>query len=217
MSMRRALPAVAVLSAVLMSCGQSTPPAGAALSAPMSSYAARPELQDAGSQAVLSRYGDDPELLRSLQEAYGERPFDLSLPAVPGLSAQDLASDRLAYVKRTGWGSVNNYDAQYAAYRGTSQPYAGLNWTRDGCSAPDGLGLGYREDFLPACNVHDFAYRNLKVYERTDANRKTSDEAFHTNMKAICAAKSWIKRPPCVTAAYAYYQAVRVGGGSSFE
>ena len=217
MSMRRALPVVAALSAVLLSCGQSTPPAVADVPAPVSSYAARPELQDAGSQAVLSRYGDDPELRRSLQEAYGERAFDLSLPAVPGLRGQDLAADRLAYVKRTGWGSVGNYDAQYAAYQGTAQPYAGLNWTRDGCSAPDGLGLGYREDFLPACNVHDFAYRNLKVYERSDANRRTSDEAFHTNMKAICAAKSPIKRPPCVTAAYAYFQAVRVGGGSSFE
>lgn len=216
MSMRRALPAVAVLSAVLMSCGQSTSPAGAALSAPMSSYAARPELQDAGSQAVLSRYGDDPELLRSLQEAYGERPFDLSLPAVPGLSAQDLASDRLAYVKRTGWGSVNNYDAQYAAYRGTSQPYAGLNWTRDGCSAPDGLGLGYREDFLPACNVHDFAYRNLGREAHTPENRLRSDAALLRNLQTICGSLARAQRPGCLAAASAYVRAVRWRGAEHF-
>lgn len=133
----------------------------------------------------------------------------LDVPPAPEVSA------RLTYIGRVAWGEVAAYEAEYAAQ--DHAPYAGLDWSRNGCSAPDGLGLGYRELFRPACNVHDFAYRNLKVYERTDANRKTSDEAFHTNMKAICAAKSWIKRPPCVTAAYAYYQAVRVGGGSSFE
>lgn len=206
---RIALPALTV-AALLGACSQM--PAAPTAQA----YAARPELQDAGSQAILSRYGDDPGLLASLREAYGETPATFPRPETPALTGLDLASDRLAYVKRTGWGTVANYDRQFAAYRSTALPYPGLDWTRDGCSAPDGLGLGYREDFRPACNVHDFAYRNLKVYERTDANRKTSDEAFHTNMKAICAAKSWYARPACYSAAYAYYQGVRMGGGSSF-
>lgn len=105
---------------------------------------------------------------------------------MPGLSGQDLTADRPACVRRTGWGAVGSSDARYAACRGTARPYAG-NWTRDGCSAPD--GLGHREDFLPACNAHDFAWRNLRVHGRTDANRKTSDEAFHTDMKAVCAAR----------------------------
>ncbi|WP_428194625.1 phospholipase A2, partial [Deinococcus saxicola] len=179
-------------------------------------YAQRPELQDAGRQAILEKYGNTPGLLEALQEAYGERPTDLRLRGAPAITGLDLASDRLAYIKRTGWGSVGNYDNQYAAYAGTGGPYVGLDWGRDGCSAPDGLGLGYREDFRPAYNVHDFGYRNLKVYGRTDSNRKTTDEAFHTNMNAICAAKSWYKRPACYSAAYAYYEGVRVGGGNSF-
>ncbi|GGK94109.1 phospholipase A2 [Deinococcus radiotolerans] len=198
------------LPLALAACSQQTPPA------PSSDYAARPELQDPGSQAILARYGNDPGLTAALQEAYGERTTVLSYPSVPQLGAQDYASDRLNYVKRTGWGTVSNYNAQYGAYAGTGLPYTGLDWTRDGCSAPDGLGLGYREDFRPACNVHDFAYRNLKVYERTDANRATSDDVFYTNMKAICAAKSWYARPACYSAAYAYYQGVRMGGSSSF-
>lgn len=201
-----------VLSGVLAACGQqATLPAQ-----DVSAYQNRPELQDADSQAILARYGNDPGLLAALQTAYGERapqPVQVDVPAITGLS---LTSDRLAYVKSVGWGSVGNYDAQYAAYSGSSLPYSGLDWGRDGCSAPDGLGLGYREDFRPACNVHDFGYRNLKVFERTDANRKTTDEAFHGNMDGICAAKSWYKRPACYSAAYAYYQAVRVGGSSSF-
>ncbi|GHF31890.1 hypothetical protein HNQ07_000485 [Deinococcus metalli] len=211
----RHLPVTALCTAVLLAaCSQSTPAPDAAATAP---YAARPELQDSGSQAILQRYADDPGLLAALQEAYGERPTTLSRPAVPPLGTLDLASDRVAYIKRTGWGAVSNYNAQYAAYATSgSVPYPGLDWTRDGCSAPDGLGLGYREDFRPPCNEHDFAYRNLKVYERTDANRLASDDAFYTNMKTICAAKSWYARPACYTAAYAYYQGVRVGGGSSF-
>ncbi len=210
--MRQVLLPAAALSLTLMACGQ-TPSQQAAAPA---AYAQRPELQDAGSQAILQRYGNDPGLLAALQEAYGERPGTLTLPAAPAITGLDLNSDRLAYVKRTGWGTVGNYNAQYAAYAFTGQPYPGLDWTRDGCSAPDGLGLGYREDFRPACNVHDFGYRNLKVYERTSDNRKTTDEAFYTNMKSICAAKSWYKRPACYSAAYAYYQGVRIGGGDSF-
>ena len=179
-------------------------------------YAARPELQDTESQAILNRYPDDPGLLAALQEAYGERPASVFAPSLPALTGQDLAGDRLAYIKRVAWGTVAAYNGQYASYAGTAQPYPGLDWSRDGCSAPDGLGLGYREDFRPACNVHDFGYRNLKVYQRTDSNRKTTDEALYSNTKAICTAKSWYKRPPCYAAAYAYYEAVRAGGGSSF-
>ena len=35
-------------------------------------------------------------------------------------------------------------------------------------------------------------------------------------MKAICAAKSLLARPACYSAAYAYYEGVRVGGSGSF-
>ncbi|OLV19574.1 phospholipase A2 [Deinococcus marmoris] len=214
--MRSLLLPAALLSLTLMACGQTTPQTVSAAPTAANAYAQRPELQDADSQAILEKYGNDPGLLEALQEAYGERPTDLSLPDAPAITGLDLASDRLAYIKRTGWGSVGNYNNQYAAYAGTTRPYAGLDWGRDGCSVPTGLGLSYREDFRPACNVHDFGYRNLKVYQRTDANRKTTDQAFHTNMNAICAAKSWYKRPACYSAAFAYYEGVRVGGGSSF-
>lgn len=214
--MRPLLLPAALLSLTLMACGQTTPQTTASTATGIDAYAQRPELQDADSQAILEKYGNDPALLEALQEAYGERPTDLSLPHVPAITGLDLAGDRLAYIKRTGWGSVGNYNGQYAAYAFTGRPYPGLDWTRDGCSAPSGLGLGYREDFRPACNVHDFGYRNLKVYQRTDSNRKTTDEAFYTNMKAICAAKSWYKRPACYSAAFAYYEAVRVGGSDSF-
>ncbi|ULH16405.1 phospholipase [Deinococcus sp. KNUC1210] len=204
---------------LLAACGQqsATPQASAAVTSPVSQYQSRPELQDADSQAILKQYANDPGLLEALQTAYGERPARTFTPDLPRIGGLSLTADRLAYVKSVGWGSVPFYDGQYAAYAASSTlPYPGLDWSRDGCSAPDGLGLGYREDFRPACNVHDFGYRNLKVYERTDANRKTTDEVFHGNMDIICAAKSWYKRPACYAASYAYYQGVRIGGASSF-
>ncbi|BDP41104.1 hypothetical protein DAETH_10730 [Deinococcus aetherius] len=209
--------AAAALALTLAACGQ-TPTANgpAAQDTLAADYAARPELQDAESQAILARYGNDPGLLAALQEAYGERPANFSRPQAPVVRGLDLASDRLAYIKGVAWGTVSGYNSQYGAYAGTTVPYSGLDWTRDGCSAPDGLGLGYREDFRPACNVHDFGYRNLKVYERTSANRLATDDAFYANMKTICAAKSWYARPGCYSAAYAYYQGVRVGGSGSF-
>ena len=212
---RKIMAAALTSLGLLAACGQpASLPTGTLGTA---SYAARPELQDADSQAILARYTGDPELLAALQTAYGEGAPAAVTPDVPAVNGLSLASDRLAYIKSVGWGRIGNYDAQYAAYASSrSLPYPGLDWSRDGCSAPDGLGLSYREDFRPACNVHDFGYRNLKVYQRTDANRRTTDEVFHGNMDGICAAKSWYKRPACYTAAYAYYQAVRIGGGSSF-
>ncbi|AZI41749.1 phospholipase [Deinococcus psychrotolerans] len=196
---------------LLASCSQQSKMHTSALSP----YAERPELQDAQSQAILQQYGDDAGLLAAMQEAYNEVPRQLSLPAAPALTGLDLASDRLAYVKGVSWGSVAYYNVQYA--NRFSPAYPGLDFSRDGCSTPSGLGLSYTEDFRPACNVHDFGYRNLKVFQRTDANRRTTDEAFYTNMKGICNAKPWYKEPPCYAAAYAYYQGVRIGGGSSFE
>lgn len=215
--MRKVLLASVILSSLLIACGQNAPTAETSTPAnSAASYASRPELQDAGSQAILARYANDPGLLQALQEAYGERSAALSLPTAPALSGLDLISDRLAYIKRIGWGSIANYNSHYAAYAFTGLPYAGLDWTRDGCSAPSGLGLGYTEDFRPACNVHDFGYRNLKVYERTETNRDTTDDAFYVNMKSICNAKSWYKQPACYAAAYAYYEAVSLGGSGSF-
>ncbi|WP_394649018.1 phospholipase A2, partial [uncultured Deinococcus sp.] len=94
----------------------------------------------------------------------------LDVPAAPAASA------RLTYIGRVAWGEVAAYEAEYAAQ--DRAPFAGLDWSRNGCSAPAGLGLGYRELFRPACNVHDFAYRNLGREAHTPENRLRSDAAL---------------------------------------
>ena len=133
--------------------------------------------------------------------------------APPG--AED-AQGRLAYVKALAWGSMSSYEAAYADQVGGRALYPGLDWSRDGCSAPPGLDLGYGEVFRPACNIHDFGYRNLKVLERTPENRETTDHAFYADMRAICAALVWIKQPECGAAALIYESGVRLGGESHF-
>ena len=124
--------------------------------------------------------------------------------------------DRLAYVKALAWGSMTSYQAAYADQASANALYPGLDWSRDGCSAPSGLDLGYGEVFRPACNLHDFGYRNLKVFERTPENRETTDHAFYADMLVICGALPLIRRPECHAAALIYESGVRLGGESHF-
>jgi len=54
-----------------------------------------------------------------------------------------------------------------------------LNWTSDGCSSSPDNPFGF--PFTPACQRHDFGYRNYKAQRRfTDANRKRIDDNFRT-------------------------------------
>lgn len=132
----------------------------------------------------------------------------LDVPAAPAESA------RLTYIGRVAWGEVAAYEAEYAAQ--DRAPFAGLDWSRNGCSAPDGLGLGYRELFRPACNVHDFAYRNLGREAHTPENRLRSDAALLRNLQTICGSLARAQRPGCLAAASAYVRAVRWRGAEHF-
>ncbi|SHF34672.1 phospholipase [Streptoalloteichus hindustanus] len=83
-----------------------------------------------------------------------------------------------------------------------------LDWSSDGCSKSPDAPLGY--DFLPACQRHDFGYRNYKKQSRfTKDNRKRIDDNFRADMYSICD-DSWT----CKRTADIYYHAVRKFGGS---
>ena len=206
----------------LASCGQqaaSSMPApsttAATVAEQIAQFAQRPELQSEEAQAILKAYPDDAGMLDALQRAYGLKPDTAEALAVPvpdGLSAQ---ATRLSYVQSVAWGSVANYQAQKAR-----PAYSGLNWGSDGCSAPSGVGLGYRTTFRPACDVHDFGYGNLPkltAKSQWETQRKNTDVAFHNNMDHICAQKSWYEKPTCYAASQAYYLAVRNFGGSHWN
>lgn len=120
----------------------------------------------------------------------------------------------LQLVQAIALGTIANYEAYYAQ----RASYPQFDWSRDGCSAPDGLGLGYRETFRPACNVHDFGYRNFRRFPTlyNETGRKLADDNFLANMNSICRPMGFFSRTACYSAAYAYYSAVRLLGGGHF-
>ncbi|MCD0157317.1 phospholipase [Deinococcus sp. 14RED07] len=220
----------------LASCGQQMAPAteqpDAALpvAAPVLSgsvreqlaqLAQRPELQDADSQAILTANPDDPALLENLKRAYGLLPAQGDAAALTAEQLGDSApltaqaTGKAGYAQTVAWGSVRNYRSQKASPR-----YSGLDWRSNGCSAPSGFGLGYSETFRPACDVHDFGYRNLPDLTNKVTwpyNKTRTDNAFLDNMQAICAAKSLVKRPACYAAATAYHRVVLVAGWANWH
>ncbi|MDO4264515.1 MAG: phospholipase A2 [Deinococcus sp.] len=134
-------------------------------------------------------------------------------PQTPSAALLARADAAVPLVKTLGWGTPE----AFALTRPALEPlWPELDWTSNGCSAPRGLGLGYRAEFTPACTVHDFAYHNLRVLEPTAANRQASDEAFRRNLWAICGRKAAAAQPGCFAAAAAYAAAVRLRGSGRF-
>jgi hypothetical protein len=94
-----------------------------------------------------------------------------------------------------------------AARRGT------WNLSTDLCSfAPD---AGPVFDFRFPCIRHDFAWRNLRRLQEqlggdidTRARRLEASRQFLVDMRATCAVRPAIQRPPCRAVAQAYFHAV---------
>lgn len=130
-------------------------------------------------------------------------------PAMTG-----LPDPRLSDIKQVAWGTPQNFTiAEQTLARET---WADLDWKSDGCSIPLNLNTPFRTEFTPACQVHDFAYNNLRVLEPTAQNRKASDEAFCSNMQQICSQEIKEEKEECERAAWAYYKTVRLWGYTHF-
>ena len=90
------------------------------------------------------------------------------------------------------------------------QPHADqLDWSDDGCSYSPDEPLGH--EFKPACQRHDFGYRNYQLQSRfTEENRLRIDDNFRDDMYGVCAGD-----PTCEATADAYYWAVRQFGAAN--
>ncbi|MFG7943922.1 phospholipase A2 [Streptomyces cacaoi] len=96
----------------------------------------------------------------------------------------------------------------------TTEHVAPFNWTNDGCSVPLKF-TPYKEVFRPACNLHDFGYRNygggheLKLSPVRET-KNWIDGRFLTEMKRICDDRYPLPvgHTACQVAARAYYEAV---------
>ncbi|KAJ2959423.1 hypothetical protein NQ176_g11117 [Zarea fungicola] len=106
-----------------------------------------------------------------------------------------------------------------------------LDWSSNGCSASPDNPFGF--PFEPACQRHDFGYRNYKAQNRFDSgNRKRVDDNFkneyaitHCNLQTKARLKMLTRnslyfqcetvsaKGSCRALANVYYSAVRVFGG----
>ncbi|KAK4139966.1 secretory phospholipase [Dichotomopilus funicola] len=78
-----------------------------------------------------------------------------------------------------------------------------LIWDSDGCSDSPDNPFGF--PFVPACQRHDFGYRNYKAQNRfTDAGKLSIDNNFKDDAVGVCEALADV-----------YYAAVRAFGGST--
>jgi hypothetical protein len=95
-----------------------------------------------------------------------------------------------------------------------------LDWSTDLCSAPLVGNTGRSFDFANACRRHDFAYRNLKRFDRRDPGswwnsqwRAKVDRQFRIDLRNHCDGRPLNQRITCRWWAEAFYRAVRTFGG----
>lgn len=108
------------------------------------------------------------------------------------------------------------YKRKYA-HKGSNRRF---NWSADGCSNPPGTDLDFKDDFTPACILHDFGYRNfgrgLKL-GRNEDTRGWIDDRFLSEMRRICNNDvPWTDIAFCHGAAGAWWTSLRHGGRDAF-
>ncbi|MGW0751161.1 phospholipase [Streptomyces sp. NPDC002587] len=107
--------------------------------------------------------------------------------------------------------SAASYEAWAAARanRAGWSPY-GFDWSTDYCTSSPDNPFGF--PFRMACARHDFGYRNHRAAGLFPAAKSRLDEAFHADLKRVCAHYSGSRRGSCDSTAWTYYQAVRILG-----
>ncbi|KAJ6785525.1 hypothetical protein PWT90_03816 [Aphanocladium album] len=97
----------------------------------------------------------------------------------------------------------------FLQYRAQQNPNT-VDWSSDGCSSSPDNPFGF--PFEPACQRHDFGYRNFKAQNRFDSGgRSRIDSNFKTDLNFQCEKVS--AKGSCRALANVYYAAVRMFGG----
>ncbi len=133
----------------------------------------------------------------------------LSLPAVLGLAGPASAAPadtpqilgswtQTSATSYNAWLSARNNQSAWSAY--------GFDWSTDYCSTSPDNPFGF--PFQTACARHDFGYRNYKAIGAFAANKARLDDAFHADLKRVCARYTGATKTSCDSTAWVYYQAV---------
>ncbi len=143
-----------------------------------------PALASAAAAAVLT--------LASAASAAPEVPADK-----PQVLSRWTAVDAAGY---GAWAAARENQAAWAPY--------GFDWSTDYCTGSPDTPFGF--PFRLACARHDFGYRNHRAAGLFPAAKSRLDEAFHADLKRVCAPYSGARRVSCDSTAWMYYQAVRI-------
>ncbi|KAM3515881.1 hypothetical protein MY11210_000421 [Beauveria gryllotalpidicola] len=99
----------------------------------------------------------------------------------------------------------------FLQYREKESPDS-LDWSSDGCTYASNNPFGF--PFEPACQRHDFGYRNYKAQTRFDSDSQYRiDMNFYNDMVFQCSDVSALRS--CHALANVYYAGVRMFGGYS--
>lgn len=134
-----------------------------------------------------------------IMEAYdliinGEVSSDESTSTVPDLDQlqpQNYELYRSTYLQ--GAENISLYsNSNFRYYQSIKRYEPPLSYVDDGCSSPGGLGFGWDRFFYPACDQHDFGYRNGKKFQEIHTlNFKWAvDDRFLQGMLDLCRANS---------------------------
>lgn len=100
-------------------------------------------------------------------------------------------------------------------------PVGSLDWDSDGCSDSPDNPFSFK--FLPACQRHDFGYRNYKRQGRwNETTRERIDDNLYKDLKAVCRAidadATWgLQQKFCFNVAGIYFGAVRRFGDDAMS
>lgn len=156
------------------------------------------------------------------ERAYLEEKDEIVLKSYELLSSgkvkktQNTTLQAQAYARATLLQATRNIStysmSNFKYYQDRSTYSPPLSYFDDGCSSPGGVGGGLDWLFYPACDQHDFGYRNgKKFYETHQLNFKTDvDQRFLDNMSEICGNtySDYDSLYDCYLAAEAYHDVV---------
>ncbi|MFD3542060.1 phospholipase [Streptomyces sp. NPDC058662] len=103
---------------------------------------------------------------------------------------------------------ATSYTAWIAA-RGNQDAWSayGFDWSTDYCTSSPDNPFGF--PFQLSCARHDFGYRNHRAAGSFAARKAQLDEAFHADLRRVCARYTGARKTSCDGTAWIYYRAVR--------
>ncbi|MFC9295897.1 phospholipase [Streptomyces sp. NPDC057011] len=132
-------------------------------------------------------------------------------PAAAASAAPAVPADKPQVLSRWTQGDAVSYQA-WAAARDHRDAWAayGFDWSTDYCTSSPDNPFGF--PFRMACARHDFGYRNHRAAGLFAAAKPRLDEAFHADLRRVCARYSGARKSSCDSTAWTYYQAARLFG-----